>query len=140
MTEKGKVDYDLLFEMPQYGTALEKRYRFAQGAPVEVLAQWVEAQGLHNFKSIPGYENSNFVPADAATRIAWAIKKSKKRSRTLENPSILYSWFYKPFYGLWKEKRNLITETYFAKIPASVISKTSKMFQDSVNALPKHGQ
>lgn len=136
--DMGETSWELSFEMPHYGRALEMRDTFASGAPVETLARWVASKGLQNFKSIPGYENSNFIPATAATRIAWGITMSKKRTRTLQDP-ILYSWFYKPFFGLWRDKREELIDAYFSELPPLVINELADMYQKSMTALARHG-
>lgn len=141
-------EWELMLTFPSYGLALEKSKPFAYNAPIEVLTKWVLATGLDKFKSIPGYDDSNFIPAAAASRIAWAIKMSKTKRqqseganygyRTLQDP-INASWFYVPFFGMWKQKKEKVLLSYFEKYPDEIIGEVTKSFQDAVSKMAKHG-
>jgi len=144
LTDLGQTSWELEFSMPtnngvSYGRTLEKKETFAFQAPIKELTKWVEHVGLSKFRSIPGYENSNFVPADAAQRVAWAIKMSEKSYRQRRNP-IYYSWFYRPFFGLWAEKREELVDLYFDQVPDRIVNELAHTYQQAVSGMVKHGK
>lgn len=138
LNETGNESWELDFDMPDYGFTLNSKKPFAHNASAEDLARWVSFIGLDKFQNIPGYNDSNFVPAQAAERIAWAIIMSKpkapNRMRSFAKP-LSYQWFYRPFFGMWAERRDTLLEVYFDKLPEKVIGEVRGMYQSAVSKM-----
>ncbi len=146
--------WELVVQMPAYGKTLEMKRRFAFGATVQDLADWVKRRGLDNFSSIPGYERSGTVPAKAAVRIALAIQNSNKTMRygiaggTIGNykgsarqrykKSQMVSWFYRPYFGMWATKRERVVDYYFEQVPIEAAEEIRDTYQAAINAATKH--
>lgn len=129
--------WEVILTIPEYGRYLDKKRPFAAYASPQDLAKWITAQGLHNFTSIPGYERSQFIPAKAAERIAWAIKGSKSkvnaRYRKFNDP-FQWQWFYRPFFGMWAEKRDEMLQVFFTDVPDSIVNEVRNTYQQSLQA------
>lgn len=140
LNEPQPDQWEIILRLPEYGKYLDKKRPFAAYAKAEDLAKWVTAQGLHNFESIPGYDRGNAIPANAASRIAWAIIGSKpkipNRFRSFNDP-FQWQWFYRPFYGMFGNKKDAMLKAYFEKVPDSVVREVRKTYQDSVKALAR---
>lgn len=139
--QEGKdQQWELALHMPEYGRILDKKRPFAASASIEDLTKWISYVGLDKFRSIPGYDDSNFIPANAAERIAWGIKMSKpkqaNRYRSFNNP-IEWQWFYRPFFGEWAEARNVLLNVYFDKVPEMIKNEVARTYQSAVSALGK---
>jgi hypothetical protein len=117
--------WEISFEMLASGKIIHKKDRFQQKASAKELAEWVKQKGIRYFKYVPGYENTNILPKDAAERIAWAIKKSTKKERFRVHTPAAYgiyaidfnsfaSWFYKPYFSRWSKGRVEIVDAYFS--------------------------
>lgn len=140
LNEQGNENWELNFSMPEYGRILDKKRPFAASASVEDLVKWISYVGLDKFRSIPGYEDSNFIPSQAAERIAWGIVMSKPKQQTRyrhHNRIVEWQWFYRPFFGAWADKRDELLEVYFDKVPSSIISGVRKQYQQAVTAMAK---
>ncbi len=122
---KSEDAWEISFQMLASGKIIHKQERFAQHASAKELAQWIKVKGLQHFKYIPGYENSNMIPDDAHERLAWAIKKSKKKNRHSAHTPGAYSiyaidfnafasWFYKPYFSRWGKASVELIDTYFS--------------------------
>ncbi len=117
--------WEITFEMLASGKIIHKQDRFAKHASSEELAEWVRQKGIRHFKYVPGYENSNILPDDAAERIAWAIKRSTKKKRFGVYTPAAYnayaidfnsfaSWFYKPYFSRWGKGRVELVDAYLS--------------------------
>lgn len=117
--------WEISFEMLASGKIIHMKDRFAQHASPKELAEWVKQKGIQHFTYVPGYENSNMLPSDAAERIAWAIKRSTKKERFGVNTPAGYSayaigfnsfasWFYKPYFNRWKKGRVELVDAYLS--------------------------
>ena len=149
LKENSDHNWDLEFQMLEYGRIIEKIHGgFAPYASAEDLARWIEFIGLSRFRFIPGYENSSFIPAKAASRVAWAIigsgmvNGSKQKwkidtqKRDRRDP-IFWSPFYKPFYAMWNESRDELLQVYFDKVPENILSEVKGTYQSAVDKMAK---
>lgn len=67
-------------------------------APIQAIEEdFVNKIGLSNFKYVPGYKNSRFIPSEsiAMRRIAWGISKGMLK----KHQSAARKWYASNFYG-----------------------------------------
>lgn len=111
----------VFFAFEDYGRHADmKNLIYTKMPPIDEMVKFVTKVGLHNFKYVPGYEDSRSVPHEsiAVKRIAWGLAKGRLR-RYKHRPK---KWFAKQFYG----QINLLISTLLEGYQDAVVLQAQK--------------
>lgn len=101
----------VFFAFEDYGRHADmKSLIYTKMPPIDEMVKFVTKVGLHNFRYVPGYEDSGNMPHEtiAVKRIAWALSKGRLR-KYKHRPK---RWFARRFYGQINQLISTLLEGY----------------------------